>query len=196
MIDDPMTSAETEQIRQALRALGVNRQDDEAWRTIINLTFPIALATANRILRGALDLAKDAAWEAFARIARYADFQLLALIAPEAFLRYLKQVTRRASYDLLRSLARRAPEIHGLVVSESGIQSSAPTPEETLAAEELHSEIANMLGPDERRLLTLMLEGFTLDEIGERLKISYNTAGVRLHRLREKIRNYLKNQGL
>jgi RNA polymerase sigma factor (sigma-70 family) len=192
-----MTSAETEQIHKALSALGVDRQDDEAWGTIINLSYPIALAIANRILHGALDLAKDAVWEAFARIARYADFQLLALIAPEAFLRYLKQVTRRACYDLLKSLARRAPEIQsGLDISELGIQSGAPTPEETLAAEELYSEITSILGPDEQGLLTLMLEGLTLDEIGERLKISYSTAGVRLHRLREKIRNYLKNRGL
>lgn len=192
-----MTSPETEQIRKALGALGANRQDEDAWRIVIELTFPIALATANRILRGTLDLAKEVAWEAFARIARYADFQLLALIEPGAFLRYLKQVTRRASYDLLRALTRRSPEIQsGLVVPEGGSQGSAPTPEETLAAEELHSEIVKMLAPGERRLLTLVLEGYTLDEIGQRLQISYDAAGVRLHRLREKIRKHLIDKGL
>ena len=191
-----MTRPEIEQIRHALLALVENRQHDEAWHTIINLTFPIALATANRILRGAMDLARDAAWEAFARIARYADFQLFALIAPESFLRYLKQVTRRTSYDLLRSLARRSPEVEAdLAIRAAAIQSGAPTPEETLAAEELYRDIAKILCSDERRLLTLILEGFSLNEIGKVLNITYNTAGVRLHRLREKIRNYLKTEG-
>lgn len=192
-----MTPAENEQIRQALRALCVDRRDDEAWRAVINITFPIALATSNRILRGALDLAKDATWEAFARIARYADFQLLALIAPGAFLRYLKQVTRRTSYDLIRSLARRSPEIHsGMDLLMEGLRSRDPTPEETLSADELHSEILSILSPDDQRLLNLVLEGFTLPEIGRLLEISYDAAGVRLHRLREKIRNHLMDKDL
>lgn len=187
-----MTPPENDQIRQALEALSVDRLDDDAWRVLINLTFPIALATANRILRGTLDLAKDATWEAFGRIARYADFGLLVLMEPGAFLRYLKQVTRRTSYDLLRSLARRSPEIQsGLVVPEVGIQSSAPTPEETFAADELRGEILSMLNPEDQRLLNLVLDDFSLAEIGERFRISYDAAGVRLHRLREKIRNYL-----
>src|SRR4029077_13663226 len=143
-----MTPAEDDQIRQALRALSSDRRDDAAWRVIISLTFPIALATANRILRGALDLAKDTTWEAFARVARYADFQLLALIEPGAFLRYLKQIARRTSYDLIHSLARRSAEIQsGLADLEEGIQISEPTPEETFTADELRKEILSMLNP-------------------------------------------------
>ncbi len=192
-----MTFHENERLRQALQVLGVDRRDDDAWRTLIDLAFPIALATANRMLRGALDLAKDATWEAFARIARYADFELLALSEPGAFLRYLKQVTRRTSYDLLRSLARRSPEFQpGLVDLEGNIESSDPTPEATLAADELRSDILNILESEERRLLNLVLEGFTLPEIAGHLQISYASAGVRVHRLREKIRKHLKKEGL
>jgi RNA polymerase sigma factor (sigma-70 family) len=192
-----MTPSETQETRQALRALAVDSQNDDAWRCLINVAFPIALATANRILRGALDLAKDSTWEAFARIARYGDFQLLALMEPAAFLRYLKQITRRTSYDLLRSLARRSSEMQfGLTLCEEGIRSNVPTPEQSLAANELHTEILNALDPDERRLLNLVIEGFTLDEIAERMEITYEAAGVRKHRIRQKIRNYLTARGL
>lgn len=192
-----MTPRENELIRESLRALGVDRRDNEGWRAIIRLSFPIALATANRILRGNLDLAKEASWQAFARIARYADFQLLSLMEPGAFLRYLKQITRRTSYDLLRLLARFSPEVQSdLSLLDETFQSNAPTPEQTLQADELRAEIVAILDPLEQRLLNLVLEGFSLTEMGEGLGISYVAAGVRLHRLREKIRNYLKDQGL
>lgn len=192
-----MTPVENEQIREALHALSVNRRDNDAWRILINVTFPIALATANRILHGMLDLARDATWEAFARIARYADFDILVVTEPTGFLRYLKQVTRRTSYDLLQSLARRSSEIQsGLVVPEGGVESRAPTPEETLAADELRGEILKMLNHEDQRLLKMVLDGFSLPEIAERIGISYNATGVRLHRLRQKVRNYLIEEGL
>jgi RNA polymerase sigma factor (sigma-70 family) len=192
-----MTPSETQQMHQALRALAADSQNDEAWRSLITLTFPVALATANRIVRGALDLAKDSSWEAFARIARYGDFELLALMEPTAFLRYLKQVTRRTAYDLLRSLALHSPEVRlGFARSAEEIQSNTPTPEQTLAANELRSEILNALDPEERHLLNLVIEGFTLSEIGEQLQISYEAAGLRKHRVRRKILNHMKMHGL
>jgi RNA polymerase sigma factor (sigma-70 family) len=192
-----MTPHENQRIREALQVLSVDRGDDDAWRALVEVTFSIAMATANRILRGALDLAKDASWEAFGRIARYADFELLALNEPGAFQHYLKQVTRRTSYDLLRSLALRSPEFQsGLVDLEGVIQSGDPTPEAAFAADELRSDILKMLEPEEQRLLNLVLEGYTLPEIADRLQISYTSAGVRVHRLRGKIRKHLKTEGL
>jgi RNA polymerase sigma factor (sigma-70 family) len=187
-----MTPSDTERLRDALRALAANRQDDDAWRALITITFPIALATANWVVRGALDLAKDATWDAFARIARYAELELFAVAAPAAFIRYLKQVTRRAAYDLLRSLARRAPEIQaGLVETEIDSTGDEPTPEEMLAAAELSAEIRAMLSEDEQRLYGMLLEGFTLREIAEKRHISYQAAGVRVFRIRQRIKKYL-----
>jgi DNA-directed RNA polymerase specialized sigma24 family protein len=44
--------------------------------------------------------------------------------------------------------------------------------------------------------LNFVLEGFSAAEIGRLLEISSDAAGVRLHRLREKIRNHLKRKGI
>jgi RNA polymerase sigma factor (sigma-70 family) len=192
-----MTPAENERMREALQALSSNRLDDDAWRVVTDVTFPFALATANRILRGSVDLAKEATWDAYARIARYGDFQLLSFVEPEAFVRYLKQVTRRACYDLIHSLARFSPENQAdWSAVEEAIEGDQPTPEQILSAGELHEEILSILGDEERDLLNLVLAGFTITEIAASLSISYDAAGVRLHRLREKIRNQLKNKEL
>jgi DNA-directed RNA polymerase specialized sigma24 family protein len=50
------------------------------------------------------------------------------------------------------------------------------------------------LDDKDRELLVLMLEGQNLLSISQRLGVQYSTAGVRLHRLRHKIRNLLSSQ--
>jgi RNA polymerase sigma factor (sigma-70 family) len=187
-----MTGEERARLSGALTALAANRQDQKAWTELVRLTFPIALATANRLLHGALDLSRDAAWDAFARLARYTSFRRFKSGDADAFVAYLKTVVRRTSYDLLKALARRAPELQVDVAAlEAQIESDEASPEDVQTAEELRADIEAHLTDDERRLLKLRLEGRSLAEMAAALSISTNAASVRLHRLRAKIRAYL-----
>jgi len=64
------------------------------------------------------------------------------------------------------------------------------------AAAEMRAELTKTLTEDENRLLDLLLDGFTTEEIAQRLGISYDSSGVRLHRLRGKIRKLLTDKGI
>jgi RNA polymerase sigma factor (sigma-70 family) len=187
-----MTGEERARLSAALTALAANRQDQKAWTELVRLTFPIALATANRLLHGTLDLSRDAAWDAFGRLARYTSFGRFKFGDADAFVAYLKTVVRRTSYDLLKALARRAPELQVDVVAlEAQIESDEASPEDVQTAEELRADIEAHLTEDERRLLQLRLDGRTPAEMASLLSISSNAVSVRLHRLRAKIRDYL-----
>jgi RNA polymerase sigma factor (sigma-70 family) len=187
-----MTPEQERKMQAAIEALGRDRHDEDAWRIVVTATWPIAMATANRILRGALDLAEDATAEAFGRIAQYADFRFLKLVEPADFVKYLKQVVRRCAYGLLKEIYRRSHEVPlDLERSEIEPAQHASTPETIFGANELRDELSKTLNSEERRLFNLMLDGLTTEDIGKSLGISYGSAGVRLHRMRGRIRKLL-----
>jgi len=82
-----MTPEQEKRMQTAVEALSRDRRDEEAWRFLVTATWAVAIATANRTLKGALDLAEDAAIDAFARIARYTDFRLLRIVEPTDFVK-------------------------------------------------------------------------------------------------------------
>ena len=190
-----MTTADVERLEQALERLAENRRDEEAWSSLIAVTFPVALATANRILHGALDLARDATADAFARVAKYANFRVLDLKKADAFIHYLKQVTRRSSLDVLQRLARHSPEIPwDPELLRSLEDRTSPTAEDEVSARELYADIESVLTPEEQTVLELMIKGSSLKEMAEQLGTTPNAAGVRRHRLRAKIREHLSQK--
>jgi len=147
---------------------------------------------ANRILRGQLDIARDVAQEVFQRVVRYCDFSQLK--DPDAFLLYLKAISRNAARDAATALGAAAVVES---VEESVIENlrvSPETPENLVRAQQLMSELLVQLDEESRDLLNLLIQGYTVAEIAARLNLSYSNAGVRLHRLRQLLRNYLKER--
>jgi hypothetical protein len=82
-------------LKNALKGLSVDRTDEDAWRVLFEQSWATALVTANRVLRGQLELARDVAQEAFHRIVRCCKFT--GLLDPDDFLLYLKAVCRNAA---------------------------------------------------------------------------------------------------
>lgn len=184
-----MTTDVDEKLQQALDVLTANRQDDDAWATIVDVTFPMVLATANKTFRGEVDLAKDAAWDTYTKLARYTNFAPLALQGPSAFRAYLRKVARTTSLDVLRSVARASPE---MVVSDlTEFADPGEDPEAVLSAVDLLREIEGILSPGEQQLLKLLLVGKSTAEIARLLGGEYSARGVEIHRLRKKIRAFL-----
>lgn len=192
-----MTSTQEAELQAAVEALSRSRCDEDAWRVVVTTTWPIAIATASRILRGALDLAEDATSEAFARIARYADFRVLRLINASDFVSYLKQVIRRCAYDLLSEISRRSNEVllDPEILSQMHVE-NVSTPETIFMGHELREEISKALSPEELKLLDFVLNGLTTEQISKHFAITYGTTTVRLHRMRAKIGKLLKTKAL
>jgi RNA polymerase sigma factor (sigma-70 family) len=189
-----MPSGASEQLTDAVRRLGRRRADQQAWETLFNTSWSTALATTHRILGGQLELAADAAQEAFTRIVRYCDFQRIA--DGPAFLAYLQKVCRHAALDLRRRMM--STSAGQPLDPASGRPRDIPrqpfAPEQSLRRDELRRELVRHLDSDEQQLLGMLLEERSLTEIAARCGISYANAGVRVHRLRAKLRKRLEDE--
>jgi len=186
-----MDDASRFQLQNALKTLSVNRTDQDAWRTLSEHTRTTAFDAAKRVLRGQGDLADDVVQEAFLRIFQYCSFTDLR--DADAFLRYLKAVCRNVACDMLKdSSAESVVENTG--DGELGVRVSEETPEDLVIAQETLNEFMNQLNETDRAMLSLSMDGYGLTEIADRLGLSYSNAGVRLHRSRERLRNYLRKK--
>jgi RNA polymerase sigma-70 factor (ECF subfamily) len=183
-----MDDASRIQLQNALKTLSVNRTDEDAWRVLYKQTRSPAVDAAKRVLRDQDELADDVAQEAYLRIFRYCKFADLQEI--DAFLRYLRTVCRNAALDMLKSLGQSSEQGE---LADSRV--SEETPEDVVIAQETLDEFMNQLDESDREMLRLSIEGYDLAEIADRLGLSYSNAGVRLHRSRERLRNYLKTRG-
>lgn len=183
-----MDDASRIQLQKALNSLSVNRTDEDAWRVLYEQTRSPAVDAAKRVLRDQDELADDVAQEAYLRIFRYCKFADLQEV--DAFLRYLRAVCRNAALDMLKSVGQSSEQGE---LADSRV--SEETPEDVVIAQEILDEFMNQLDQSDRQMLHLSMEGYDLAEIADRLGLSYSNVGVRLHRSRERLRNYLKTRG-
>jgi RNA polymerase sigma factor (sigma-70 family) len=180
--------ASTEQSRrptvdEALRSLKENRHDEHAWRDLVSAFWPFVFGTAYRQLKGLRAAAEDVAQDVFAKL--YLDAKFPGKIADEGGLKsYAAVVVRHACIDLWRKAqARResslddAPEEFLLARSEL-----MPSLEDILGA------AAATLSDADRALLVMVAEGVPLAAIAAELGQSYSALGVRLHRLRKRLK--------
>jgi RNA polymerase sigma factor (sigma-70 family) len=191
-----MESVRKDQLAQALRCLALDPSDPEAWRILFLGAWATGLSAANRTLRGQLDLAKDVTQEAFQRMIKYGDFRQLQ--DPDAFLSYFRAVCRNVARDALTQLAPELVQqvpLEELEIPSPRVEKPA-TPEQLTRAKQLRDELLAGLDPADQQLMKLLIEGYTLPEISSRLELSYSNAAVRLHRLRQTLRNYMKDKGL
>jgi RNA polymerase sigma factor (sigma-70 family) len=182
-----MDDASRVQLQDALKRLSVNRTDNDAWRTLSDQTRATAIDAAKRVLRGQAEHADDVVQEAFLRIFQYCKFADLTNI--DAFLRYLKAVCRNAALDMLKAVGQSAERNK---LADSPVLEE--TPEDIVIAQETLNDFMNQLAVSDREMLSLSMDGYDLAEIADRLGLSYTNAAVRLHRLRERLRHYLKKK--
>jgi RNA polymerase sigma factor (sigma-70 family) len=189
-----MSPFQKSKLSECLKRLSHDKGDQEAWRQIYALLWPRVISTTYRALGGLRDRAEDASQEVFFRLVRYADFGRAR--TPDEFLGYVHAICDNVAADFLREL------IHSTVSLEDGLddekeeQLTPANPEQLVITAELSEQLREALTPEERELLQLMTEGYKDGEIAERLGWSYAKTGVRVFRLRAKIRNRLKTLGL
>jgi RNA polymerase sigma factor (sigma-70 family) len=138
-------------------------------------------------------LAEDAAQDVFLRLARYRPFADLRDVA--AFRSYLYSMTQNVCRSYLRSVLSR-PEVSLDDMLATLPDAGLIDPEDTLAARDLLDGILGPLDDADRQIIRLLADGYGLPEIQEALGIGYSDAGVRVHRLRRRVRNYLSNKWL
>jgi RNA polymerase sigma factor (sigma-70 family) len=188
-----MNSTDQQDLLQALRDLAKARSDERAWTTVYRTMWPFVLGHTYRALRGQRDLAEDASQEVFYRLVRYCDFETMTTV--DVFRAYVRSVCWNVSRDLLSQIIRRREELSSDEQSQmlSELVVTATTPQDIAETMEiLNEQVLAKLDKEDQTLVKLLLDGNTLGEIAQNLGIDYSNAGVRVHRLRERLRNLLK----
>ncbi|HEX3104949.1 MAG TPA: sigma-70 family RNA polymerase sigma factor [Terriglobales bacterium] len=178
-----------EELRELLRWLQQDPKNEDLWKSLYHHIKRFVFAVAYRVLNGNEELAKDATQVVFLRLFEYCEFTEFS--EPQDFLGYVATVARHAALDLIKGEGR---YVTGLDLTLCDFLPGTPTPRQhEMAHNHLH-DLLEQLESTERSLVDLLMEGRTLDEIAGRLGISYANAGVRIHRLRERLLNLLKTK--
>jgi len=177
----------------AIARLARSADDAEAWQQLFGHYWPFVLATNYRMLGGLRELAEDASQDVFLRLIRYRPFRRLK--DPAAFKAYLAATCRNVCRDYLRWYLTRDTHASKEETQPSAeVRAPGPSGEDEVLASEALQELLRPLDEDERRVVRYLLEGYGLGDIAQALGITYTNAGVRVHRLRAKLRNYLSNK--
>jgi len=181
------------QLENLLAELSNNRDSREAWKSLFELLWPRVKATTYRALGGRMDQAEDAAQEVFVRLIQYCDFRKFPEDA--GFLAYLHTMSRNAANDIRREAAWQTVDINE---QEAELRRTFPaqSSEQRASISELFARIWQLLSANERVLASLASEGHSISEIALKLGLTANAVSVRWFRLRTRVRNLLKEQGI
>jgi RNA polymerase sigma factor (sigma-70 family) len=191
-----MPTIPTDKLAVVLGRLAHDRSDDDAWRALYLLMWPLVFATAYRTLRGDRDLSADAGQEVFLRLYRYAHFDEF-IENPGAFPAYVSAMCKNVSRDYLSKILRE-PQLseaefqESLVEFEQERSREAVSPELSAIRSGEVSAFLSSLDPHDRELADLLLKGTSTSQVAERLGLTYANAAVRIHRLKQLARNAMK----
>jgi RNA polymerase sigma-70 factor (ECF subfamily) len=180
-----------EELRELLARLRKDPKNQDLWKALYHKIRRFVYVVAFRVVNGNEELAKDATQVVFLRLFEYCEFTEFS--KPQEFLGYVATVARHAALDLIK---REGKYITGLDLTLCDFLPGTPTPRQHERAQNQLHDLLEQLDPEDKSLVNMLMEGWTLDEIAERLGVSYANAAVRIHRLREKLRNGLKPKQL
>jgi RNA polymerase sigma factor (sigma-70 family) len=184
-------TGQTSDLGAILNRLANSRDDEAAWELLYRKLWPLVMAVIYRILGGRRDLAADASQEVFLRLLRYCKFDQFR--DPDAFKAYVYVMCRNVAVDFLSQLARTSEIVTPEPYAESpgsGVETINPELIEVLR-QQLREVLSELNEPD-RRIVQLLIDGFSITEIAAQTGMSYSTVATRLHRMRRRSRNKLK----
>ncbi len=180
-----------EELRELLARLQESPKNHDLWKALYHKIRRFVYVVAFRVLNGNEELAKDATQVVFLRLFEYCEFTEFS--EPQEFLGYVATVARHAALDLIK---REGRYVTGLDLTLCDFLPGTPTPRQHERAQNQLHDLLEQLDSEDKSLVNMLMEGRTLDEIAERLGISYANAAVRIHRLRGKLLNGLKPKRL
>jgi len=181
--------ASTRELRAVLQSLRRAPADEDLWRELYLLIRRFVYAVAYRVVKGNIELAKDATQTVFQRLFEYCEFTEFS--DPQEFLGYVATVTRHSALDLIK---REGRYVTGLDVTLCDFIPGTATPQQHERARNQFHDLLEQLDSNDKHLVNLLMEGHTLEEIAAHLGVSYANAAVRIHRLRERLGKAMKTR--
>lgn len=164
---------------QRLRQRPHNKHLWEAWYAS---AYPKLYFVAFRLARGSSDIARDLTQGTFTRFLEYRAIERVA--SEQHALAYLIKTCRNLAID--RNAQARNIPLESL--AEVEWMPAPEHPEESII--DLQRAV-DELDDEDQNLVQWMQDGLRVSEIAKRLNVSYTAAGVRVHRLRKRLRNAL-----
>jgi RNA polymerase sigma factor (sigma-70 family) len=191
-----VTVDKSEALRAAIGELRKARSSEGAWGAIYRALAPMAKGIAFRMLRGDRDAAQDVVHDAFIALYRAADFDRLT--SSEDLTNYFAAMVRNKALDVLRAATSRrtvqiSPGTEPVADEElltEGFDTRAdnsPSSEQLTGVGQALAEAVKGLSKPDRVLLALLMQGYSSSEVATRLGLTYSAAGVRIHRLRDRL---------
>jgi DNA-directed RNA polymerase specialized sigma24 family protein len=177
-----MDSLSQPKLNDAVWLLAANRDDQTGWAVLYRLLRPYVLATCGRLLARSRPLAEDACQEVFIRLIRFAPFQKIAEFGN--VYPYVRMVCRSACSDITKK--HKDLDVYDDNLGP-GIEQHG-----TWDARLTLKELASKLSDVDANLLEMLLLGLTVGEIAMRSSVTYTAAGVRIHRLKERLSSLAK----
>jgi RNA polymerase sigma factor (sigma-70 family) len=182
-----VTTAADRRLSDALTKLAANRRDKDAWETVYRQMRPFVYGVVYRRLRGDQALAEDATQEVFLRLVRSFPFSRLRDV--DAFRGYVWRVGDNVALTYRRRImAHPTTSLEHSRMDAPDELAIGDDPTGDIEMKEILNQVWQGLGAEERRLLRLLLAGHSIREVASALRISYTAAGVRVWRLRMKLR--------
>jgi RNA polymerase sigma factor (sigma-70 family) len=168
-------------IRKLRKAPG----NEKLWAEWYKSAYPRVYYAAYRLSYGRTDVARDLTQETFSRFIEYRVLERV-LDEPRATA-YLIATCRNVAIDRNKEAGRISLE--GLEAARSVAAADVP------AESEIDIErVLQELGPDDGMLVQWMRDGLSVSEIALRLQVTYSAAGVKVHRLRKRLRDLISPQ--
>lgn len=177
---------------RALALVRAHPRDDAAWREFYVCFRPQVAALLYRL--GARGDVPDLTQDVFLRFLRSSPWRhdWTSLPDRQVVLSYLRKIARTAVVSKLRSAARRPEEEPTVHLDDLHAAADAAAIDSAALLERLAAD----LGEQDARLLRRVARGASIAEIAADDEISYSAAGVRIHRLKEKVRALLSGYQL
>ncbi len=164
--------------------------DEAAYETLVRKHQHRVIAIAGRLLRGSSE-AEDVAQQVFVK----AYFSLRRFDLRSKFSTWIYKITVNECWNHLRKKKARPllyeadlTEEQGLRLEGAAQRSLAVDPEEAAGQHDLAEWLLSQIDAEDRIMLELKeLQGFSIDEIAEMLRLNPNTVKVRLFRARAKL---------
>lgn len=170
-----MTADLTTQVRE-------NPGSEKHWAQWYRAMYPKLYYAAYRLTRGNTETAGDLTQATFERFIKYRAIDRIA--SDRHAIAFLVTTCRHLAFDHGAS-ARQIPL--------DDINEALDVPTESSTEDTLDLDrILRQLDPEDRQLMEWARDGVVISEIATKLGITYTAAGVRLHRLRKRIREQLE----
>jgi RNA polymerase sigma-70 factor (ECF subfamily) len=153
--------------------------DQHRWAAWYRSVYPKLYYVAFRLTNGDVAAARDLVQETFARFVTYRAIERVS--NDRHALSFLSKTCRNLAFDgnaRARQLPQESPEeLESIAGAEQPMEPALD-----------FDRMIRALEPQDRQLMQWAYEGLTISEIAAKLGVTYSAAGVRLHRVRKRLR--------